>query len=59
VLCNDRSAGSVTTDEVFGGKLIYQPDPVKAAQELLDRIDQKRAELGLPVPQREVIHYAG
>lgn len=59
VLCNDRTAGGVTTDEVFGGKLIYQPDPVKAAQELLDRIDQKRAELGLPVPQREVADYAG
>ena len=59
VLCNARTAGGVTTDEVFGGKLIYQPDPVKAAQELLDRIDQKRAELGLTVPRREATHHAG
>lgn len=59
VLCNGRSAGGITTDEVFGGKLIYQPDPLQAAQALLDRIDQKRAELGLPVPEREVSQHAG
>ncbi|MDQ7095402.1 anaerobic carbon-monoxide dehydrogenase catalytic subunit [Desulfosporosinus sp. PR] len=41
----------VTTDELFGGKLIYEADPIRAARTLIDRIIQKRRALGLVCPE--------
>ncbi|MBC9784327.1 hypothetical protein H1S01_07355 [Heliobacterium chlorum] len=47
MLCGSGCDEGVTAEKVFGGKLIYEPDPVKAAQLLLERIDQKRVALGI------------
>ncbi|MFZ5645500.1 MAG: anaerobic carbon-monoxide dehydrogenase catalytic subunit [Bacillota bacterium] len=47
VLCGGREEESITADKVFGGKLIYEPNPIKAAALLLARIDRKRAALGI------------
>lgn len=47
MLCGDREDDGITADKVFGGKLIYEPDPEKAAQILLSRIDMKRSALGI------------
>ncbi|MCO1603366.1 anaerobic carbon-monoxide dehydrogenase catalytic subunit [Desulfosporosinus nitroreducens] len=41
----------VTTDELFGGKLIYEADPIQAAQTMIGRIIQKRKALGLVCPE--------
>jgi len=41
----------VTTDELFGGKLIYEEDPIAAARTLIGRIIQKRKALGLICPE--------
>jgi anaerobic carbon-monoxide dehydrogenase catalytic subunit len=49
-LFSNKGDFPVTTDELFGSKLIYEPDPIKAADILLERIIQKREALGLPVP---------
>ncbi len=37
-------------EELTGGKFLFEPDPVKAAAEILDHLDRKRAELKLPPP---------
>ncbi|GAW93228.1 anaerobic carbon-monoxide dehydrogenase catalytic subunit [Calderihabitans maritimus] len=37
----------LTMEELFGGKLIVEEDPVLAAQKLLERINRKRKALGL------------
>ncbi|MHC4403518.1 MAG: anaerobic carbon-monoxide dehydrogenase catalytic subunit [Planctomycetota bacterium] len=42
-----------TFDEHFGATWAFEPDPVKAARLMLDHIDQKRADLGLPPPMYE------
>ncbi len=47
VLTADKENFPVTTDGLFGGKLIYEEDPVKAAGLLIERIKQKRKALGL------------
>lgn len=47
MLCGDREGEGITADKVFGGKLIYEPNPKKAAELLLARIDRKRAALGI------------
>lgn len=47
ILCGDRKEKGITADKAFGGKLIYEPDPIKAAEVLLARIDRKRAALGI------------
>ncbi|MFZ5610994.1 MAG: hypothetical protein ACOY3U_02140 [Bacillota bacterium] len=47
VLTSDKESFPVTTDGLFGGKLIYEEDPVKAAELIIDRIKKKRAALGL------------
>jgi carbon-monoxide dehydrogenase catalytic subunit len=49
-LFSNKGEFPVTTDELFGSKLIYEPDPIKAADILLERIIQKREALGLPIP---------
>ncbi|MDA8236174.1 MAG: hypothetical protein M0Z31_15530 [Clostridia bacterium] len=41
----------MTTDGLFGGKLIHEQDPVKASQAILERIIMKRKALGLPCPE--------
>jgi carbon-monoxide dehydrogenase catalytic subunit len=38
----------------FGAAWAFQPDPVAAAHLMIDHIDRKRAELGLPPPMYEV-----
>lgn len=52
MLTGDRTDEGVNLDKVFGGKLIYEPDPYMAAQKILERIEMKRKELGFD--QREV-----
>jgi len=47
VLTSDKENFPVTTDGLFGGKLIYEEDPVKAAEMILNRIKMKRQALGL------------
>jgi carbon-monoxide dehydrogenase catalytic subunit len=38
----------------FGATWAFEEDPVKAARLMIDHIDRKRAELGLPPPMYEV-----
>jgi carbon-monoxide dehydrogenase catalytic subunit len=38
----------------FGATWNFQDDPIKAAHWMIDRIDQKRADLGLPGPMYDV-----
>ncbi|MCL5781579.1 MAG: anaerobic carbon-monoxide dehydrogenase catalytic subunit [Bacillota bacterium] len=47
VLTAEKENFPVTTDGLFGGKLIYEEDPVKAAEMILNRIKAKRKALGL------------
>ncbi|AEG59136.1 anaerobic carbon-monoxide dehydrogenase catalytic subunit [Desulforamulus ruminis] len=47
VLTANKEDFPVTTDGLFGGKLIYEEDPVKAAALIIERIKQKRKALGL------------
>lgn len=51
VLTAEKGDFAVTTDELFGGKLIYEEDPQKAAHELIRRIIKKRNALGLTSPK--------
>lgn len=53
LFCN-KEEFSLTTDGLFGSKLIYEPDPEKAAHILIERMLQKRQALGLQNPS--VIH---
>jgi carbon-monoxide dehydrogenase catalytic subunit len=41
-------------EESFGATWSFEPDPIKAAHIMIDRIDQKRADLGLPPPMYDV-----
>jgi carbon-monoxide dehydrogenase catalytic subunit len=47
VLCNGVADEGLNLEKLFGGKLIYEQDPVKAAAILLSRIEEKRLALGL------------
>ncbi len=47
VLMGDRNDGQANLDTLFGGKLIFEADPYKAAEKLLERIEMKRSALGL------------
>jgi carbon-monoxide dehydrogenase catalytic subunit len=38
----------------FGANWAFEPDPVRAAHLMIDHIDRKRRELGLPPPMHEV-----
>jgi carbon-monoxide dehydrogenase catalytic subunit len=38
----------------FGATWAFEPDPIKAAHLMIDHIDRKRAELGLPPPMYDV-----
>ncbi len=40
--------------DFFGATWSFQPDPIKAAHLMIDHLDRKRAELGLPPPMYEV-----
>ncbi len=42
-----------TLDEHFGATWIFEADPVKCARLMIDHIDRKRADLGLPPPMYE------
>ena len=52
-LTGDKGEFALTTDELFGGKLIYEEDPIKAAHVLIQRIIKKRTALGLQSPNLE------
>jgi carbon-monoxide dehydrogenase catalytic subunit len=41
-------------EKVFGATWAFEEDPIKAAHMMIDCIDRKRAELGLPGPMYEV-----
>ena len=43
-----------TFEKHFGATWAFQPDAIKAAHLMLDHIDRKRAELGLPPPMYDV-----
>ncbi len=43
-----------TMDEQFGATWIFEADPIKAAHAMIDHIDRKRADLGLPPPMYDV-----
>lgn len=47
VLMGDRNDGQANLDTLFGGKLIFEADPYKAAEKLLERIEMKRSALGI------------
>lgn len=47
VLCNGAEDEGLNLEKLFGGKLIYEQDAVKAANILLGRIEEKRLALGL------------
>ncbi len=49
-LYGNKDEYPVTMDGLFGGKLIYEPDPDKAAEQMIKRMIEKRAALGLSVP---------
>lgn len=40
-----------TAEQVVGGKFAVETDPVKAAALMIQHIDRKRVDLGLPVPE--------
>ena len=48
VLCNGIDDEGLNLEKLFGGKLIYEQDPIKAARILVRRIEEKRLALGLP-----------
>jgi len=43
-----------TLQKHFGAAWTFEPDPIQAAHRILDIIDRKRADLGLPPPMYEV-----
>ena len=43
-----------TFEKHFGATWAFEPDPIKAAHLMIDHIDRKRADLGLPLPMYEV-----
>jgi carbon-monoxide dehydrogenase catalytic subunit len=43
-----------TFEKHFGATWAFEADPIKAAHLMIDHIDQKRADLGLPPPMYEV-----
>ena len=43
-----------TLESRFGATWAFEPDPVRAAQWMIDVIDRKRADLGLPPPMHDV-----
>jgi len=43
-----------TFDKHFGATWAFETDPIKAARLMIDHIDRKRADLGLPAPMYEV-----
>ena len=48
----DYVCGGMTED--YGACFAFEPDPLKAAHLMIDQIDRKRADLGLPPPMYEV-----
>jgi len=48
VLTGSKEDYELTTDGLFGGKIIYEEDPIKAAHQIIERLKQKRAALNLP-----------
>ncbi|MDW7674515.1 MAG: anaerobic carbon-monoxide dehydrogenase catalytic subunit, partial [Bacillota bacterium] len=46
-LLGDKANTPLSTDALFGGKLIHELDPHKAGQLMVERIKQKRVALGL------------
>ena len=43
-----------TFEKHFGATWAFEEDPIKAARLMIDHIDRKRADLGLPPPMYEV-----
>ena len=43
-----------TFDKHFGATWAWEPDPIAAARLMIDHIDRKRADLGLPPPMFDV-----
>lgn len=50
VLTKEADQFELTTDGLFGGKIIYEPNPYLGAQEIIGRLLQKRTKLGLENP---------
>ena len=49
-----RSADARPSPSISAPRGAFEPDPIKAAHLMIDHIDRKRAELGLPPPMYEV-----
>ena len=43
-----------TLQQHFGATWVFEADPIEAARRMIDHIDRKRADLGLPPPMYEV-----
>jgi carbon-monoxide dehydrogenase catalytic subunit len=43
-----------TFEKHFGATWAFEPDPIKAAHLMIDHIDRKRLDLGLPPPMYDV-----
>jgi carbon-monoxide dehydrogenase catalytic subunit len=47
ILTGDKEDHPLTIDGLFGGKIIYEPDPKVAAEKIIERIKMKREALGI------------
>jgi len=43
-------------EEIYGGKWAFEPDPIKAAQLMIEHIDKKRAALGIDKARERVLY---
>jgi len=43
-------------EEIYGGKWAFEPDPIKAAQLMIDHIDKKRKALGIDKARERVLY---
>ena len=50
----ETGAELISFDEHFGATWAWEADPIAAAHLMIDHIDRKRADLGLPLPMYEV-----
>jgi carbon-monoxide dehydrogenase catalytic subunit len=43
-------------EDLYGGMWDFEPDPIKAAQMMIEHIDKKRAELGIDKARERVLY---
>lgn len=47
LFCGPKGCQELTCEGIFGSRLIYEPDPHKAAQVIIERLKEKRKSMGL------------